>query len=152
MSLPVRYSEGQPVLADRDGMVVALADADVTLLADAREEITLVLEEARDARSALDAELKNRVGSSTTTDIGTHLVELVRRRDWDAAATWRALKDLVEANLIQAHEAEACMPEVTTRKPDGRKLTSRTRAEEAREAQRRTPSPPRVPTTPGYAP
>lgn len=122
--LPVRYSNGEASIVNSRGELIPLGDVGLMELAEARDELRLLLEDARDARSAVDGEIKNRMGRDTKLDAGSYLIELSRRREWDPDATWRALSELVDKGLVSSLGADEAMPEVTARKPDGRKLTS----------------------------
>lgn len=123
--LPVTYDHGHPLVLDPDtGELVPLADAPPRVLAAAVEQLAKDLADLRDARSAIEAELQRRMGTARTLDVGSHLVEQNRKREWEPAATWRALVDLTTAGLVAPDDADEAMPEVTARKPDGRNLNA----------------------------
>lgn len=112
------------VIDPESGEVYSLGDAPPDVLANVEQLCAQVAQEARNAKAVLDDELSRRMGRERKVDYGPFHVESGERREWDADQTWRALADLCEAGLITPKEVDDAMPEVTTRKPDGRALNA----------------------------
>lgn len=125
--LPVVYDKGLAFIVDRDtSEIVALNDAPDDLLAAAHTRLTAITGEARDAKALVDTVLTARMIEmrERLLDTGGHRVEAKQKREWDPDQTWAALGELVAAGLVSNAEVEEAMPEVTVRKPDGRKLNA----------------------------
>lgn len=118
-----------PVLVHpKSGEVVDLKALDTDPLIGLAEAVSDVLARARDAKRQVEDELELRrraQGGSAKALTGDRLsASRSVSRKWDTNATIQALQRLVESGAVPVDEANALVPEVTVRKPDGRGLGS----------------------------
>lgn len=123
---PFAILENGLVLNRLSGEVVSLSDAPDQVLAALAEQLRSQRDWFREITGIVDDELKARFKAqhARTLNVGSHLMELERKREWDVTATWEAIQGLVAAGLISAADADKAMPRKTTRKPDGRQLNA----------------------------
>ena len=123
---PFAILENGLILNRESGEVVSLQDAPDQTLAALDEQLRSQRDWFKETTGIVDEELKARLKTqrTRTLNVGSHVVELERKREWDAPATWAALSGLVAAGLISEADADEAMPNKTERKPDGRKLNA----------------------------
>lgn len=125
-ALPAVLSRPGYLIDPDTGEAIALADLSPEVLAHWSDYLNELGREARSWRTAFNDELGRRLAAerSRKGTFGRFAVEASEKREWDPDLAWAALGELVAAGLVTAAEAAEAMPEVTTRKPDGRRLNS----------------------------
>lgn len=122
-------SDLTPVLVHpQSGEVIDLTTLDTDQVIGLAEHVADMLSRAREAKKMLDTDLeirrRSQGGSAKTLRGDRWSAQRSVSRRWDADATVRALQRLVEAGAVPVDEANALVPEVTVRKPDGRGLSA----------------------------
>ena len=131
----IPFGEGDPVddlspvlVHPMSGEVVDLNSLDTDPLIQLAEAVSDVLSRARDAKRQVEdeLELRRRAQGGSAKALKGDRMSAARSvsRKWDTGATVSALQRLTESGAVPVDEADALVPEVTARKPDGRGLNA----------------------------
>lgn len=107
------------------GEVIDLVDLPNDVLIETAAQMRELGALVKQARADLDGEIDRRRSPSSRVFAGdVWVAERTVTRSWDARSIVGALQRLVETGVIAPGDAEQYVPEVASRKPDGRALNA----------------------------